>query len=289
MPQMLAKAEQVNQFQVALNKWEKSIAQALPRQMDGARYMRILITEFTKNPDLFKTTKESQFAAILTAAQLGLEPGPLGEAFLIPYYNKKLGVYICTFQPGYQGLVKLAFMSGKVLDIWTNTIYKGDPYEYKDGSERSITHEPQKGPHRVDDIVACYAVIKYVGGVTHCEFMYRDRLDEIKDKSANVNSPMWTNWRREAYEKTVLKRALKFAPKSTTLLKTVVAIDDQADVGVQNLEKDLPQIREAAKQSHILAQVRRKDGTVESVYCTCGKEFTDEDEANYHADRPGAR
>ena len=61
------------------------LAKALPRHMNADRMARIALTEFRKNPELGKCTPHSLFGSLLTASQLGLEPGPLGHAYLIPY------------------------------------------------------------------------------------------------------------------------------------------------------------------------------------------------------------
>lgn len=61
------------------------LSKALPRHMNPERMARIALTEFRKNPTLGNCTPASFFGSLLTASQLGLEPGPLGHCYLIPY------------------------------------------------------------------------------------------------------------------------------------------------------------------------------------------------------------
>src|SRR5487761_278657 len=66
-------------------KQEDEIARALPNTMDPARYVRFVQSELSKNPKLREATPRSFIGAVLTAAQLGLEFGPLQQAFILPF------------------------------------------------------------------------------------------------------------------------------------------------------------------------------------------------------------
>ena len=63
------------------------------------RFTRITLSALSSNPQLQQTTPQSFLGAMMTAAQLGVEPNtPLGQAYLLPYKNK--GVLECQFQLG---------------------------------------------------------------------------------------------------------------------------------------------------------------------------------------------
>lgn len=80
---------------------EKQITKALPSAITPERFTRICMTAVTQNPDLGLCTPQSFAGAMLTAAQLGLEPNtPLGQAYLIPYNNGRTGTKECQFQIG---------------------------------------------------------------------------------------------------------------------------------------------------------------------------------------------
>lgn len=81
--------------------YSKQIEKALPSVMTPERFMRIAMTAVTQNPQLGECTPGSFIGALLTAAQLGLEPNtPLGQAYLIPFYNGKTRTLDCQFQLG---------------------------------------------------------------------------------------------------------------------------------------------------------------------------------------------
>ena len=78
---------------------EKEIAKALPSVITPERFTRITLSALSSNPTLQQCTPQSFLGAMMTAAQLGVEPNtPLGQAYLLPYKNK--GVLECQFQLG---------------------------------------------------------------------------------------------------------------------------------------------------------------------------------------------
>lgn len=86
-------------MQAYIRKMSGEIAKALPSVMTPERFTRIVLSALSTNPKLAETTPSSFLGAMMTAAQLGLEPNtPLGQAYLIPYKNK--GVLECQFQIG---------------------------------------------------------------------------------------------------------------------------------------------------------------------------------------------
>lgn len=73
-----------------INKMSGEIAKALPSVMTPDRFTRITLSALSNNPQLAECTPSSFLGAMMTAAQLGVEPNtPLGQAYLIPYKNNK--------------------------------------------------------------------------------------------------------------------------------------------------------------------------------------------------------
>lgn len=68
---------------------KKQFAIALPKHFETERFVRIAITEMRRNPELQECTLQSVLGAFMQAAQLGLEPGLLGQCYLIPFRNRK--------------------------------------------------------------------------------------------------------------------------------------------------------------------------------------------------------
>ena len=123
------------------------IAKALPSVITPERFSRIAMTAITKNPELAKCTPASFIGALLTAAQLGLEPNtPLGQAYLIPFKNyKKGGILECEFQLGYKGMIDLANRSGEIKVIDAHVVYENDDFECEFGLDPKLSHKPAFG------------------------------------------------------------------------------------------------------------------------------------------------
>ena len=84
-----------------VNQLLPQIRKALPSIMTPERFTRITITAIQNNPKLAQCSPVSFLNAMMNAAQLGLEPNtPLGQAYLIPYWNSKNRCYECQFQIG---------------------------------------------------------------------------------------------------------------------------------------------------------------------------------------------
>ena len=109
-----------------MEKLKPQLAVALPRHMNADRMTRLALTAFSTNADLQQCSPQSIAGSIMTAAQLGLEPGINGQGYLIPYKGT------CTFVPGWKGLVDLVARSGRAT-VWTGVVYPGDRFEYQLG------------------------------------------------------------------------------------------------------------------------------------------------------------
>ena len=75
-------------MQAYIRQMEGEIRKALPAVMTPERFTRIILSALSSNPALAQTTPQSFLGAMMTAAQLGVEPNtPLGQAYLIPGFD----------------------------------------------------------------------------------------------------------------------------------------------------------------------------------------------------------
>ncbi len=220
-----AQSAQVSQkpkkMQDYIKKMQGEIAKALPSVLTPERFTRITLSALSTNAKLAETTPQSFLGAMMTAAQLGLEPNtPLGQAYLIPYRNH--GVLECQFQLGYKGLIDLAYRSGEVSTIQANVVYENDEFEYELGLEPKLRHVPAKSDR--GDPVFFYAVFRTKDGGYGFDVMSVDdvRAHAKKYSKAFSNGPWQTNF-EEMAKKTVLKRVLKYAPLKTDFVRGLSA------------------------------------------------------------------
>ena len=76
-----AQAKPAKTVQSLIRQMEPEIRKALPSMITPERFTRIALSAISANPQLADCTPRSLLAALMTSAQLGLEPNtPLGQA-----------------------------------------------------------------------------------------------------------------------------------------------------------------------------------------------------------------
>ena len=191
------------------------IKKALPSVITPERFTRIALSALNNTPQLKQCTPISFLAALMNAAQLGLEPNtPLGQAYLIPYKNK--GTLECQFQIGYKGLIDLAYRSGKMQTIQAQTVFENDYFEYEYGLEPKLIHRPASEDR--GEITYFYGFFRMENGGYGFSVMSKYDMDiyaKTYSKAFDSNYSPWKTSYEEMAKKTVIKQALKYAPIKT--------------------------------------------------------------------------
>lgn len=217
----------------------KAIQTVIPTHMDANRMARIALVETQRNKQLLESTPESFIGALITATQLGLEPGVGGMGYLIPYRNNKRGVTECQFVPGYKGLMDLARRTGKVSVITAETVHANDEFEYALGIDQKLRHVPAMGDR--GPVVYVYAAAcLYPSQKWQFRVLTRDDVEKVRKGSKAGNFGPWKDHWEEMAKKTVLRALVKYLPSSIEVQR-VVAMDEMADAGVsQRNDAELP-------------------------------------------------
>jgi len=221
---------------------KNQFANALPKHINTDRFVRIAITTIRLNPKLAKCSQESLLGALMVSAQLGLEPGTLGQCYLIPFENKKAGTVECQFQIGYKGLIELLRRSGQLSDIYSYTVYENDDFNIEYGLSRTLTHKPNFDER--GEIKGFYAVAILKDGAKAFEYMTKDEITKHEEKyrKGSYKNDVWNKNFEEMAQKTVVKKLLKWLPVSVEFLemaakdeKSFKVVDDKSPE-VQEIE-----------------------------------------------------
>lgn len=219
--QMSAAKAEKKTMQAYIKAMAPAIQKALPSVITPERFTRMVLSALSATPKLAECSPQSFLAAMMTAAQLGVEPNTaLGQAYLLPYRNH--GNMECQFQLGYKGLIDLAYRSGEVSVIQAHTVYENDVFEYELGMDPKLRHVPAKADR--GEAVAYYAMFKTKDGGYGFEVMSVDdvqRHAQRYSKSYGSGSSPWRSNFDEMAKKTVLKRALKYAPLKSDFVRGV--------------------------------------------------------------------
>lgn len=215
-------------------KMNREITKALPRHLSGEAFARNALTSVRQNATLlealtFENGRTSFLGALMQAAQLGLQLGPLGHCYLVPYAkwkdNKIVG-YEVTFILGYKGMVELSRRSGNMRSVYANEVRENDHFELGYGSGGQLVHRPALREDR-GDWYGVYAFAELVDGGYQYVFLSREEIDRIRDKyskATNDRSP----WRTEPIEmakKTAIRRLFKVLPISVEVSQAMEVED----------------------------------------------------------------
>lgn len=197
------------------------IRKALPSVITPERFTRMVLSAISTNPKLGQCTAQSFLGAMMTAAQLGVEPNTaLGQAYLIPFWDSKAKAFDCQFQLGYKGLIDLAYRSGEVSIIQAQKVCENDEFEYELGLDPKLRHIPATSNR--GNPIAYYAMFKTRDGGYGFEVMSVEdaRAHGMKYSKSFGASPWQTNF-DEMAKKTVLKKLLKYAPLKSDFVRGI--------------------------------------------------------------------
>ena len=200
---------------------EPEIKKALPEVITPERFTRMALSALNTTPKLRECTQMSFLAALMNAAQLGLEPNtPLGQAYLIPYNNK--GVMECQFQIGYKGLIDLSYRNPQMQIISAQAVYENDDFSYELGLNPKQEHCPTLGER--GEVRLFYGFFKLVNGGFGFEVMSKTAMDEYAKEYSKAFDSSFSPWKSNYIgmaKKTVIKQALKYAPLKTDFRKAL--------------------------------------------------------------------
>lgn len=200
-----------------VKKMESEFARALPAVgISADRFARLAVTVLRQNADeLARCEPASVLGALVTAAQLGLEPGgPLGQCYLVRYGNQ------CTFVMGYKGYVSLARRSGEIQSLIARVVYEKDEFSVAYGLEDKLVHVPSMDPNP-GPAVRYYAVAKYIGGGHSFVVLSRAAVEKLRLAGRSGNSPAWKNWYDEMACGKAVKQLAKWMPLTTEFARAV--------------------------------------------------------------------
>ena len=209
-------------MQMYIKTMEGEIKKALPSVITPERFTRMTLSAISTNPKLAQCTPASFLGAMMSAAQLGLEPNtPLGQAYLIPYKNR--GNDEVQFQIGYKGLIDLAYRSGEVELVQAHIVYENDEFVCEYGLEPKLVHKPADKDR--GEAIKVYAMFKTKSGGYGFDVMSMDDVRRHAEKYSQAYKSGFSPWKsnfEEMAKKTVLKRVLKYAPLKSDFVRAVV-------------------------------------------------------------------
>lgn len=208
---------------------EEQFGMAMPTGYSASQLVRDAMTAIRETPRLAECDPASALGAFMSCAQLGLRPNVLGQAYVVPYYDRIQRGYRAQFQVGYQGLIELAYRSGRLSSIQAMSVHEHDEFEVEYGLQPTLRHRPCLQGDR-GDAVAFYALAKMTDGEFVFYVMSKWEAERFRDGNAprNKNGQIVGPWRDHFDSmamKTCVKRLGKFLPKDT-VFGTALMVDE---------------------------------------------------------------
>lgn len=205
--------------------------------IDPDRMRGVVLSAFTRNPELFECDPVTVVRAVVEAAQVGLEPtGAIGGAHLVPRWNGKTKRKEASLIIDYRGLVTLAKRSGEVARVVARIVREQDEFTYQQGTEEWVRHipalVPDPGPYAY-----VYAVAFYRDGGSQFDVMSAAQIQlhmtrhAPKNREGTIVGP-WVSDPEEMWKKTVLRRLSKLLPLTIEVRAALAFEDEQESTAV---------------------------------------------------------
>lgn len=205
-----------------LKQMAPQMQEALPKHLDVDRLMRLTMTTIRTTPELRNADVGSLLGGVMQAAQLGLEPGLLGQCYLLPFKNRNKGITEVTFIIGYKGMIDLARRSGHIQSIYAHAVYEDDDFEFELGLNPKLKHTPSMEVNK-GEYIGSYAVAHFKDGGYQMDFMPKAEIDKRRNASPGGKSKYspWNNYYEEMANKTVIRHMWKYLPISVEIQQQV--------------------------------------------------------------------
>lgn len=215
-----------------LSAQKRQLESVLPKHLTPERLSRIALSECRRMPLLLECDPRTLFGAVISCAQLGLEPGSeRGLAYILPYRNNKTKTVDVNLIIGYKGFVEMGWRSGMIKSIDANPVYENDLFEYQLGTDSFIRHVPALRDR--GELIAAYCAINTTNGGSFFKIIGPDEAAKARAKSQGGNSDYspWKTSEPEMWTKTAIRRCYKLAPMSPEIQKAVT-MDEYAEAGI---------------------------------------------------------
>ena len=202
----------------------------------GEQFVADVVALVRNNPALATCDQVSLVASCLQAQTLGLSlNGAMGQAWVVPFEDRKTGTVKATFQIGYKGFVQLAIRSGQyrklnVLAVKAGELVSWNPLE----EEISIELIPDEAERAKAETIGYYAMFEYLNGFRKAMFWSKEKMQEhAKQYSQAYRTDLRKGWTNSFWSKDFDSMAIK------TMLRQLISKWGAVSVEMQTaLEAD---------------------------------------------------
>lgn len=250
---------------------QNEFQKAMPRGGEAVQLVRDALTCLRTTPKLAQCEAQTVLGALMTAGQLGLHVGVLGQAWPLPFWDNKAKGFKAQLIIGYQGYQELAHRSGKVSSFMPRTVFEGDEFDIDYGRPgQPILHRPPKRGLR-GELAGFYSQATYINGGVDVLYMskeemeaYRDRWASTRYRDGKIFGP-WVDHFEAMGNKTTQRRLSKSVPKSREL-----AVASFVDGGLRINLNPAVDPEDATVQPEIVGEIVPEDDEPQAMSASDG-------------------
>lgn len=165
----------------------------LSQTMTGKKlddFVANVVALVNNNPALAQCDQTSLVASCLQAQSLNLSLNQgMGQAYIVPFADKRKGVANATFILGYKGYIQLAIRSGQyrklnVLAIKAGELKSWDPLN----EEIQIEMIPNEREREQAETIGYYAMFEYTNGFRKALYWSKEKMESHADRYSKAFS-----------------------------------------------------------------------------------------------------
>ena len=145
----------------------------------SANFTTAITSAVSTNPQLMECDPWTIVSAGLLGETLQLSPSPqLGQYYLVPFNDRKLGRKVAQFQLGYKGYIQLAIRSGQYKKLNAMAIKEGELLRYDPLNEEIEVKLIEDDTERENTpTIGYYAMFEYLNGFRKVIYWSKEKME----------------------------------------------------------------------------------------------------------------
>ena len=145
----------------------------------AAGFITAITSAVATNPALQECEPVTILSAGLLGETLQLSPSPqLGQYYLVPFNDRKLGRKVAQFQLGYKGYIQLAIRSGQYKKLNAMAIKEGELIKYDPLNEEiEVQLIEDDAAREAAPTIGYYAMFEYLNGFRKVIYWSKDKME----------------------------------------------------------------------------------------------------------------
>lgn len=185
---------------VKSNAVQEALMGTLGDAMHVKTFTASIISAVNTNRDLQQCDGMSIISAALLGESLKLSPSPqLGQYYMVPFKNTKLGITQATFQIGWKGYYQLALRSGQYRALEVTPVKDGELVSYNPFTGECILEPLNDADRENATTIGYYAYFELINGFKKSMYWSKEKMEAhaLKYSKGYAAKKGYTFWEKD--------------------------------------------------------------------------------------------